>query len=286
MEKPESSITPDDQLKDLPNVKPAKLRQARKLEAFHLVTGDSCSGKSWAIRQQLDGLLQVRNIDASMAVTLTEDFTPSVFIRKFLEAQKQVQAQQPLRVGVHLNVSAYAPMAEVSRFLYAFLLWGQLWDFNTGAMHTISNTVSWHIFVELGIAPQDDARFGQLSTFEAVLRSLPIVKHLAEAGAVQAEFVVTAEERLVAAFLQAQQGGKLNAAGITQIVADNGPAAGVIAALNVCFNRTLPQRGIEIPRLMTHQRAFVRLLADRCRWMQQQVRFLVAQQAQGIRHVL
>jgi hypothetical protein len=38
------------------------------------------------------------------------------------------------KVGVHIDVSPYAPLASLSRFFYALLLYGVVWDPETGSM--------------------------------------------------------------------------------------------------------------------------------------------------------
>jgi hypothetical protein len=67
------------------------------------------------------------------------------FVDKIRQIQKKVEKpNQPARVlGVHFNISAYAPFEIVSRFFYNFVFFGLLWDESTGDMEYIQDNIHW-----------------------------------------------------------------------------------------------------------------------------------------------
>jgi hypothetical protein len=60
--------------------------------------------------------------------------------RKVLEAQFT-----PRILGVHFNISAFAPFGIIAQFFYNFILFGVLWDEETGDMEYIPEDLHWHV---------------------------------------------------------------------------------------------------------------------------------------------
>lgn len=64
-------------------------------------------------------------------------------ISKFRDI-KQSQSQLT-NLGVHFNISAYAPFDKIAQFFYHFVLFGLLWDQTTGDMEHIPFDLHWKI---------------------------------------------------------------------------------------------------------------------------------------------
>jgi hypothetical protein len=48
-------------------------------------------------------------------------------------------------IGVHFNISAYAPFQLIAKFFYNFVLFGFLWDEASGDMEYIPDDIHWHV---------------------------------------------------------------------------------------------------------------------------------------------
>ncbi len=97
-------------------------------------------------------------------------------------------------MGIHFNVSAYAPFDVVARLFYSFMLNGTLWDESSGDMEIILPTIRWivssshwrnigiylklQIFVELGQTRDDDTLVHNRSTDVDVIQAIPLLHHL------------------------------------------------------------------------------------------------------------
>jgi hypothetical protein len=55
------------------------------------------------------------------------------------------QTAKPIKLGIHFNISAYAPFDVISRFFYNFVLFGFLWDEATGDMEFIPDNIFWYV---------------------------------------------------------------------------------------------------------------------------------------------
>ena len=108
---------------------------------------------------------------------MTEQFTPSIFISRFRHLTK---GSEGMAIGVHFNVSAYAPIALFDQFLQGLVLWGLIYDPFTGDMEQVDPAFKWHIFIELNCAPAEDTQFANQSSMDNSLKSLPILCHAAQ----------------------------------------------------------------------------------------------------------
>lgn len=64
------------------------------------------------------------------------------FKESFLEAVR-TNLNDNIIIGVHVNISAYAPFQQINQFLYHFLCFGILWDVVSGEMLSISRNIKW-----------------------------------------------------------------------------------------------------------------------------------------------
>lgn len=121
----------------------AKLQLTKNIgiEDFVYVTSLPCDGKSHYIKNKIGQILNCKQLH----VSANENFTPLVVIQQW----KPLQLKYVTKVAVHLNLSAFAPLSEVSRFLYTFLVFGYFWDVASGTMDYSPPGTKWHIFVEI-----------------------------------------------------------------------------------------------------------------------------------------
>ena len=50
-----------------------------------------------------------------------------------------------VRVGVHINISAFAPFQLINSFLYNFLVYGVLWNPESGRLEFAPPTAEWFV---------------------------------------------------------------------------------------------------------------------------------------------
>jgi hypothetical protein len=81
------------------------------------------------------------------------------------------------RYVVHFNISAFAPLSELSRFFFNFIFGGIFSDETSGILEYPSNKALWHIYVEIPKVPSSlkdsDGRTRD------ILQYIPLVKFLA-----------------------------------------------------------------------------------------------------------
>ena len=147
--KAEELITEKELLTQHPQLSPSKLRPSRQLQTFDCIVGEACTGKSWNIQQQIDTLHKTNSITHRFTVHAAEQFSPSQWMSKYRNTTDKVtKPEDVVNLGIHFNVSAYAPYHIVSRFLHNFVVWGIFWDFDTGDMDSVLENSKWHLFVE------------------------------------------------------------------------------------------------------------------------------------------
>ena len=109
-----------------------------------------------------------------MLISVAEHFTPAYFLKQFRDTIGIFNVK-PKKLGVHYNTSAYAPYPTFSQFLYNFALWGIFWDTHSGDMDCSLSNLEWHIYVELSSAPSKDPVYGNVSTSQQIINSLPVL---------------------------------------------------------------------------------------------------------------
>eukprot|EP01087_Luapelamoeba_hula_P021662 TRINITY_DN7613_c0_g1_i1.p1 TRINITY_DN7613_c0_g1~~TRINITY_DN7613_c0_g1_i1.p1 ORF type:complete len:278 (-),score=29.17 TRINITY_DN7613_c0_g1_i1:79-912(-) len=157
----------------------------RKKQGFitlqYLTASRACTGKSHTIRKRLAALHVNQLAHEPISVTICEEFLRSKFIKQYraaIASQDEKPVDDLITLGVHLNVSCYAPFSVLARFLEQFLFWGLLED-ETGQLLMVDKRVRWHFFVELATAPLDDDDFAHVVFTEQILNMLPALKHTA-----------------------------------------------------------------------------------------------------------
>ncbi|KAL6077130.1 Replication factor C small subunit [Balamuthia mandrillaris] len=274
---------------------PRMVRQRMKLRSLECHMWPPCSGKSHLIRKRREELQHQgeESLDHWMTVSITESFVPSKFIAMYRNLASSSSTSSSVRtIGVHLNMSAYAPLAVVGRFLELFIFWGMLWDESTGDMEKIHAGDQWHIFVELAAAPDHDKHFVHASSLQKVLSQLPAVNHAAETFFSMPQqpqregsptLDIDADVRLAHSFFASYYNGKFGRNVKVLTMYDNVLQAYAAAEagtavreedLNAIFDFLRTKYGIDLPALPLHQRSFLKLLADRCRWMKERVQSL------------
>eukprot|EP00026_Physarum_polycephalum_P000006 Phypoly_transcript_00006.p1 GENE.Phypoly_transcript_00006~~Phypoly_transcript_00006.p1 ORF type:complete len:4090 (+),score=503.30 Phypoly_transcript_00006:465-12734(+) len=118
--------------------------------------------------------MQAEGAHNVLSLSANEDFSVQNFIQDV-----QSFTTDEITVGVHFNISAFAPFRFVSTFLYYFTVFGILWDEATGEMLALPPNIKWLIFVELGQTSPSDTQFAHRSSTSLVLHELPITKSIA-----------------------------------------------------------------------------------------------------------
>jgi len=265
--------------------------EARSIRGLQYVIGEPCSGKTFFIDKRIDELIAQRRVhnDNVLRMSVNEDWSVTMFIRRVRELLN-ARAQPASEIAVYFNLSPYAPLETVAQFFFSLLMWGFVCDSNTGAMlHTLdvlrleagadgaARPPAWHWFVEISVAPPNDRIYGNRSTPDAIVRSLPaliLVGMRATCDNAGGEpLVVTENERLCAVYwdLYTQQRlateagfAELLQAGerVTKADGQQLTDAQVRDKLSYLFSLFTA-----IPRLNMYRAMFCHVLADRFRWL-------------------
>ena len=174
MEEKTSEIIQEERLlmAKIKKLKPSFLLHARGISVLEVFTGKASSGKTFAISHK------TAQIPNRVVFSVVEEFKVSDFIQVF---RKQILplAGSKIPVMLHFNVSAYAPLHEFGQMLQHFLLWGVLWDTNTGEMVFVSRkNFVWSIFVEVSCAPNGDHQC-PITSIEDATKYLPVLMYCA-----------------------------------------------------------------------------------------------------------
>ena len=152
--------------------------QTQQVKSLKLATSEThATGKSENIRYYLNELKSKQIIDEWIAVSANEDFSSMIFLER-CQSLIFSNKSKSKKIGIHFNVSAYAPLDVVSQFLQNFILWGFFFDAKTGEMKTSPSNANWYICVELSTAPPKDIDYSKYSTVESYLDVLFIANKL------------------------------------------------------------------------------------------------------------
>ena len=61
------------------------------------------------------------------------------------ETEVQLNMKDDITIGIHVNISAFAPFYQVSQFLYYFVVFGIIWDETTGEMLALPPNIRWMV---------------------------------------------------------------------------------------------------------------------------------------------
>ena len=143
----------------------------------YLIGGTSI-GKSFTIKQRLHAAVG----EKFRVIAVNENFTSHMFLRSLREIIETGEK----KIGLHIDISCYAPYEIINRLLTHLFFGGSVIDETTGEALAIPAGIELHIFFELGLAPSvEDAALEKFKLESAVLDHLPMVSFLAESSEVE-----------------------------------------------------------------------------------------------------
>ena len=157
-----------------------RLRRRRVVDVS-VFDSEPLSGKTTKVRAAMKG-----HKGRVVTVSVMEGFHPRECI-KYMRRTVFAADYQGKDVALHFNVSPYAPLEHFGEFLYTFLRWGIISDQRSGAAMYMGPTVNWHVYIELGVAPQRDDECAFTST-KAVKQMLPLLDAISDTAPPPTEF--------------------------------------------------------------------------------------------------
>ena len=154
-----------------PTIYEKEERLQQVFEKFEYIKENQCflspsgSGKSYEISNLL------KNYRNSVRIDINENFTPIIAI----EILKNVQNALQMSLGIHFNVSAYAPLHEVSSFFDNLIFHGIIWDKNNGEMLSIQY-FNINLFIEIHTSPKLDKNYKNNNSIKKILNQIPSIK--------------------------------------------------------------------------------------------------------------
>ena len=177
-------------------------------------------------------------------MSVTEHFTPSSFLSTL---KNVINEDEKIALGVHFNVSPYAPFSMLSQFLYNFVLWGFFWDTASGEMDYPLYSVDWFIFMELNCAPEKDANYRRVSTAEQIIDSLPVLHLVANRNVnYKSDLDIDDNVKIVCSFIENMH--LLHDKRSSRHILNFACKKEYRETLTRLFEVELPRRGIRIPK--------------------------------------
>jgi len=253
-------------------LKPTKEAMAKKGIPFcrYLATS-ACSGKSHTIRElcKEEGIVYKRTDQQNsnlIQIQVNEDFSG----KRLMETLKQ-HFNKPISrgtLGIHFDISPYAPLSTLNQILCHFVFGGLFVDESSGLSVSLPPDAQCHLYFELGLAPPKDPDFERYREPSAVLQALPIIKHFADPTKPTTQIPIDGKARLLASYV-----ALYNKASIQDVIPPNlpphkGTEPEVRDILNQFFHSTssLPRKRpylYPLPKASLHQAPFIDLMSKK-----------------------
>lgn len=240
----------------------------KHIAACRYLASPACSGKSHTIQElcQQEGIEYRRGEPLKsnlIRIQVNEDFSGKRLMEIFQNHFKKPTING--KIGIHFDISPYAPLSVLNQILYHFIFGGLFVDEGSGLSVSLPKDTQCYLYFELGLAPPKDPDFEQYREPSTILQALPIIKHFAEDTPVIQTFMIDTKARLLANYIVL-----FNKSPITdEIPADIKPHPGTepeVRGILMDFFRSAQcvPRGkpysYPLPRDLLHQAPFISLM--------------------------